>query len=184
MDRRSLVPALLALALLAGCGDGEDTQPSTVTETVSASTGDETSSTTDSTESTESTSTEAEDGAPPSADRTVEKLTGFTSPSGNIGCYIDRRTVRCDIAERDWEPPAAPDDCELDFGQGISMEAGAAPAFVCAGDTALEGGPPLDYGMSIAAGLLRCESEQEGMTCRDIETGRGFTLSKERYELF
>jgi hypothetical protein len=182
VDRSSLVPALLALALLAGCGDDEGTQPSTVTETVSASTSTEASSTTDSTEDTSTSDTE--DGAPPPADRTVKELTGFTSPSGNIGCYIDRGTVRCDIAERDWEPPAAPDDCELDFGQGISMEAGGAPAFVCAGDTALEGGPPLDYGMSIASGLLRCESEEAGMTCRDIETGRGFTLSKERYELF
>jgi len=179
------VPALLALALLAGCGDEESTQPSTVTETVSASTATEASATTDSTESTEGTdSTEGEDGAAPPADRTVKELTGFTSPSGNIGCYIDRGTVRCDIAERDWEPPEAPADCELDYGQGISMDAGGAPAFVCAGDTALEGGPPLDYGESIAAGLLRCESEQSGMTCRDIETGRGFTLSQERYELF
>jgi hypothetical protein len=32
----------------------------------------------------------------------AEGLTGFTSPSGNIGCHIDVDYVRCDIAERSW----------------------------------------------------------------------------------
>lgn len=117
-------------------------------------------------------------------DRTVTKLTGFTSPTGNIGCYIDRRSVRCDIAERDWKPPPAPASCNLDYGQGIELEAGGSADFVCAGDTALGGGEPLDYGTSIGAGLLVCESEESGMTCTDTETGRGFTISRESYDIF
>ena len=174
--------AIAAVLLLAGCGDDEASTV-TVTETSSEST-----STTG--ESTESTSTRrrrpttAEDGGTPPATQTVTKLTGFTSPSGNIGCYIDRKSVRCDIAERDWEPPTAPADCQLDYGQGIQLTAGAAPDFVCAGDTALGGGDELPYGDSIAAGLLRCESEESGMTCTDSETGRGFTIAKESYDLF
>ena len=114
----------------------------------------------------------------------AEGLVGFTSPSGNIGCYIDRKNVRCDISERSWEPPKAPKDCELDYGQGIELTAGAEPGFVCAGDTALGGGEELAYGDSISSGLLRCESEESGMTCTDSETGRGFTISQESYELF
>ena len=58
-----------------------------------------------------------------------------------------------------------------------------APQFVCAGDTALGAGKPLAYGQSIAAGLLRCESLESGMTCTDTETGRSFTLSQESYDL-
>jgi len=168
--------ATLALSLaLAACGGSDSTTTSTVTETVDSST---------STAQSTSESTSTADGATPPADQTVTKLTGFASPTGNIGCYIDRSSVRCDIGDRDWEPPKAPKSCDLDYGQGIALPAGGAADFVCAGDTALGGGDALDYGRSIAAGLLRCESEESGMTCRDTETGRGFTISKQSYEIF
>ena len=170
--------ALLALGVLAGCGSDSTT---TVIQSAPA-----TSSTTDSTTSTESTTestSTTEDGAPPPADIMVSEITGFTSPTGNIGCYIDKKTVRCDIADRDWKPPPRPAGCssEVDYGQGISLNAGGAPSFVCAGDTALGGGKPLAYGQSIGAGLLRCESEESGMSCTDTETGTGFTISKDSY---
>ena len=175
--RLGLIAPLAALVLLAGCGDDEGTtvtQTDTVTESSTASTASEETSTAEE---------GGEEGTPP-ADETVKELTGFTSPSGNIGCYIDRESVRCDIQDRSWDPPPPPKDCKLDYGQGITMSAGAEPEFVCAGDTALGGGEELAYGQSIAAGLLRCESEESGMTCTDSETGRGFTISQESYELF
>lgn len=167
-----LAPAVLSLA---ACGDdGSDT--TTVTETVGAS------ETTTGTQGGEGGA--PADGQTPPADREVSELTGFSSPSGNIGCLIDRSRVRCDIAERDWEPPEPPDDCDLDFGQGIELVAGSEAGFVCAGDSALGAGSALAYGESIAAGLLRCESSRAGMSCRDIETGRGFSIARERYEIF
>ena len=173
--------AAAALLLIAGCGSSDDSV-ATVTETVtdSAST-PETSPT-----STTDTSPTTEDGSPPAADIQANGLTGFTSPTGNIGCYIDKRSVRCDISERDWDPPDRPADCNenVDYGQGIQMAAGGAPEFVCAGDTALGSGDPLSYGQSIAAGLLRCDSAESGMTCTDTETGRGFTLSTQSYKTF
>lgn len=175
-----LLIALVAPAALAGCGDDES---STVTETVSVSTTTETSSTQEETTGTQSSATTGEDDLPP-ADQTVTMLSGFTSPTGNIGCYIDPSTVRCDIQDRDWKPPPAPADCKLDYGQGISLSSGAEAEFVCAGDTALGAGEPIPYGASIASGLLRCESERSGMTCLDVETGRGFTLAQQGYEIF
>lgn len=178
------LPTLLSLTaglvMIAGCGD-DATSTETVTSTATAGQTTPSSSPATSTETAASTTTTTEEGLPPPADLQVTELTGFTSPTGNIGCYIDRRNLRCDIAERDWEPPAAPSSCKLDFGQGISLDAGGAPAFVCAGDTALGGGKFLPYGQSIAAGLLRCESEESGMSCSDTETGRGFTISKQSY---
>jgi hypothetical protein len=166
-----LVAVPLALAW-AGCGSDEPAATSTVTETTT-----ETTSTTETTGSTE-------DGGTPQADVQVTELTAFTSPSGNIGCQIDREAVRCDIAERDWEPPPPPADCQLDYGQGIMLTAGGEAALVCAGDTALApGAQELPYGQSIAAGLLRCESSESGMSCRDVETGRGFRISRQGYEL-
>lgn len=161
--------------LLAACGgDGE----TTVTETVTASSADANAA-----ETTEATTETGEEGPPP-VDREVTELTGFTSPTGNIGCYIDRSSVRCDIGERDWQPPKRPKGCDLDYGQGIELTAGAGADFVCAGDTALGGGDPLPYGESIGAGLLRCEREESGITCTDTENGRGFTISRQSYEIF
>ena len=180
MKRAILIASAVAAAVLvAGCGSSDD---STVTETsiVAASTS------TSETSSTATSPSTTDDGAPPAADIQATGLTGFTSPSGNIGCYIDKRSVRCDISKRDWDPPARPASCNenVDYGQGIQMSAGGAPKFVCAGDTALGGGDPLPYGQSIAAGLLRCDSAESGMTCTDTETGRGFTLSTQRYKTF
>lgn len=113
-----------------------------------------------------------------------DDLVGFTSPSGNIGCVMDSRQVRCDIAERDWAPPPPPQDCPLDYGQGISLDAGGAAGWVCAGDTALAAGPPLPFGESAAAGDLRCDSAPSGMTCRDVTTGRGFSIAREGFRMF
>ena len=175
---RILISVLAATAFAAGAiaGCGDDEPATTVTETETADPA------TDSTTSSEETTTE--DGETPPADLEVSELTGFSSPTGNIGCYIDRESVRCDIAERDWEPPKAPKSCELDYGQGIELRAGSTADFVCAGDTALEGGDPLAYGSSISAGLLRCESSEAAIRCTDAETGRGFSLSREGYEIF
>ncbi len=57
-------------------------------------------------------------------DTEVVEGTGFTSRSGNIGCYIDPETVQCDIGERDWAPPPKPADCPdfTDFGQDLTPE--------------------------------------------------------------
>lgn len=116
----------------------------------------------------------------------VTELTGFQSPSGNVGCYIDPTTVRCDIAERDWPLPARPADCDLhvDFGQGLILSAGGEARFVCAGDTALGYGETLAYGSSIAAGTLTCDSAESGITCRDSATQHGFAISRQAYQIF
>ncbi|MCV6980694.1 hypothetical protein H7I53_10745 [Mycolicibacterium pulveris] len=120
-------------------------------------------------------------GPPPDAHA---ELIGFTSPSGNIGCMMDASQVRCDIRERDWAPPPPPPDCPYDYGQGLSLHAGGTATFVCAGDTALAGGGPLAYGQSHTDGVLRCDSAMSGITCRDVETGRGFSISREGYRFF
>ena len=171
-----LAVAAFAAGSVVGCGEDEEST-STVTETTTGEPATEPTST-----ATEETTTS--DGEAPASDREVTELTGFSSPSGNIGCFIDRESVRCDIAERNWEPPKAPASCELDYGQGIQLSAGGEAGFVCAGDTALEGGEELPYGSSISAALLRCESTETAITCRDVETGRGFSLSREAYEIF
>jgi len=126
------------------------------------------------------------------ADLVVDELTGFTSPSGNIGCVIEPSYVRCDIRERDWSAPPRPPGCEFDYGQGISLSGalsdapsgGQGASFVCAGDTALGGGAPLDYGSSISAGTVTCTSTLAAMSCTDSRSGHGFTMSRQSYATF
>jgi len=118
------------------------------------------------------------------ADREVYELSGFISPTGNVSCMIDADWARCDIIDRDWSPPPRPADCEFDYGQGISLAPGEPAEFVCAGDTAFGADEVLPYGDSITAGVLRCESADKGITCRDAQTSHGFSISREAYRLF
>lgn len=116
----------------------------------------------------------------------AEQSTGFTSPSGNIGCMLEPTFVRCDIQQRDWTPPPRPPTCPTvtGYGQGIELGAGRSPQFVCAGDTAYSSSAALDYGDSISAGVLNCSSAESGITCRDTQSGHGFSISRQGYQLF
>lgn len=116
----------------------------------------------------------------------AEDITGFTSPSGNIGCMLDSSYVRCDIQQRDWSPPPRPADCPsfTGYGQGIALSVGQRPQFVCAGDTAYSNSAALGYGDSISAGPLSCASAESGITCRDTRSGHGFMISRQAYQLF
>lgn len=120
-------------------------------------------------------------GAPP--EPAPQELTLFSTPSGNIGCVMDPEYVRCDIRERSWEPPPEPADCELDFGQGIELGADGKPSFICAGDTTLGAEDTLEYGETSKIGPYRCVSAAAGITCQ-AESGHGFFLSKQTYELY
>jgi hypothetical protein len=123
-------------------------------------------------------------GPEPTDDEVIDGLTGFISPTGNVACMIDPTWVRCDILDNDWSPPPRPADCEFDYGQGISLSPGTPAEFVCAGDTAFGPDEVLPYGESITAGVLACDSAASGFTCRDVETGHGFSISRQAYQLF
>jgi hypothetical protein len=179
----ALAAALVALALVAaGCGDDEGDETVTVTETGG---GDSTSveATTDATVA-ETDATGPIDRPPPDKGKTGPKY--FQTPSGNIGCYVSPDAARCDIRNRDWEPP--PGDpvekrCELDYGQGIVVGQDHAE-FVCAGDTSLGGPKTLAYGQTSQRGRFVCESEPDGITCSQLDNGHGFFLSKQTYRIF
>jgi hypothetical protein len=159
---------------LAACSGQNSSAPSTAQR---SSTVSETAA------SSPSTATPQE--SPTTTDRElIDELVSFTSPSGDVGCYIAWTTVRCDISERTWSSPSRPLNCEFDYGQGISMSPGGQPAFVGAGDTALGGGKPLAYGKSLSAGTLVCDSAESGITCRDTGTGHGFSIAREAYRVF
>jgi hypothetical protein len=108
----------------------------------------------------------------------------FRTPSNNIVCSLTSSAVRCDILRKTWTPPAKPADCELDWGNGMYIEAGRA-GMTCTGDTLLGSAKDtLAYGKGLRSGTVACESANTGLTCRDEKTGRGFTLAVARYSIF
>ena len=182
---RSVVVALFALMLaaVAACGSDEtDTETETVVRTVR----EPPPATTRPQAPPDDVPTKPRPKAsvPDRGSRTVG-LRSFVTPSRNVGCVVAEESARCDIRERAWTPPPPPPTCELDWGQGLTVTPGEAGAFVCAGDTTLDPrNPVLPYGDDVEVGRFTCSSRETGVTCRDGNTGHGFFLARERYDLF
>jgi hypothetical protein len=161
------IAVLTAVLALAACGSGSAGPQSGGTPSITAQT----------------TSRSVARTTQPTA-QDIDGLRGFVSPTGNVACMLAADGARCDIIDRDWSPPPTPADCEFEYGQGISVAPGERAQFVCAGDTAFGPDAILPYGESITAGLLRCESADAGITCRDLGTAHGFSIARQAYQLF
>jgi hypothetical protein len=120
------------------------------------------------------------------ADREVYEFTASGRRVSNVGCCLDVDYVRCDIAEADWLPLPRPADCEFDYGKGITLAPGGSSEFVCAGDTALVPDGSALPPTASRSPPRRCNATcaESGITCRDVETGQGFSISREAYQLF
>jgi hypothetical protein len=120
--------------------------------------------------------------------QTDGKTTFFVSPSGNIACVMAPDTIRCDITESDWPRPPRPADCDFSYGHVVGISPWVNPngpaQFLCAGDSAHGSDEPLAYGDSVAAGQMRCDSAESGITCRNTGNGHGFSISRAAYQLF
>jgi hypothetical protein len=115
----------------------------------------------------------------------VGPVTYFSSPSRNIGCLITESSVRCDIEQKSYKEPRRPASCQLDYGQAIAVAGDDSEAsFVCAGDTVLGAKKVLSYHTSTEVGDFGCTSRETGMTCYNLLTRHGFTVSREYVDLF
>jgi hypothetical protein len=115
------------------------------------------------------------------------RLSGFQSPSGNIGCIIVGGIARCDIKQRAWKPPPTPKSCPpvVNYGQGLEVSGAGPGRLVCAGDTALNpSARKLAYGTGSKVGPFVCVSETGGITCSDAATRHGFNISAQSYRVF
>lgn len=108
----------------------------------------------------------------------------FVTPSKNIGCVLSAESARCDIAKKSWKAPPKPDDCDLDWGNGVAVGGDGEASIVCAGDTVLGGSQTLPYGDAVRVGDYVCASSQAGVRCTNEPSGHGFSLSRRSYELF
>jgi len=120
---------------------------------------------------------------PASTDREVTELTGFVSDGK---CRLPARrglgTLRHHRSGLGGTGPAG--GLRVRLRAGLSLGPGEQAQFVCAGDTAFGPDEVLPHADSIKAGILRCESADSGIACRDIRTGHGFSISPEVYRLF
>ncbi|WP_235734893.1 hypothetical protein [Nocardioides alcanivorans] len=134
----------------------------------------------------------------------------FVSPDGSVLCNLERTQVRCDVPEHGYQPPDKPGDCELSWGQVLTLGADGAH-FACVGDFALmaalddESGasgdvgwfdaaanPTVDFlgeqsaglapGNRIVLGDLACTALATGIECTRGDDV-GFIVSGDSYEL-
>ncbi|MCE3550227.1 protein kinase [Pseudonocardia sp. RS11V-5] len=124
---------------------------------------------------------------PPSDVRVSAEPTGFSSPSGNIACSLQPNSVRCDIAQAEWDPTTVPDrpaECAGVWGDSLQITGTDRADFACHSDTVFGTGPVLDYGRALRVGDVTCTSRQTGVECRVGASGHGFGLSRTAYQLF
>ena len=207
---RAAVAVAGVLAVAGGCSSGSSdavAPAQTVLVTVTGG-AQPTASSKPSTSSAQPTSA-APSTPGPVIDASARSTTAFASPSGNIVCGMSSEGgVRCDVAIAQWSLPKKPADCELAWGDSVSLFDGRV-ALACHGDTVLYSaavgaaetwwnGQPgsqvvtagergqlvaLAYGASIRSGGVTCTSQTDGVHCTDAKSGRGFDISRTAYTL-
>jgi hypothetical protein len=109
----------------------------------------------------------------------------FQSPSGNIACLMGASDVACDVSDHTYPvPPGPPCSQHLSWGDRFRLQVGEAAGMPCHGDTLrVPGEQTLNYGQTISAGSISCESQPTGMKCTDSGTGHFFRVSRDSYNL-
>ncbi|MBC7290548.1 MAG: hypothetical protein H5T83_04310 [Actinotalea sp.] len=117
----------------------------------------------------------------------VGEVRAFVLPSGNIHCAMDEESATCTILTFSYERPAAPEDCDGEVGNVLTVAAGGSARFVCQdGEPAgpAEGTPVLEYGEQTTVGAMTCASSTNGVLCRHNESGAGFSVARAGYLFF
>ena len=120
----------------------------------------------------------------------------FDSPSLNIQCGIfpdpEYNFFACSIDEYDYTDPTPIGDAllcsqNISYGHGFIASLDGEVEVLCrggAGEWEIDPHPVLQYGSSITHGGVVCESTSDHMGCRSLDTGHGFTLSRNSYTMF
>ncbi|MEP7161879.1 MAG: hypothetical protein ABI746_12375, partial [Dermatophilaceae bacterium] len=127
----------------------------------------------------------------------------FVDPTGSTACVIDGASVTCEVTSPEWTPAeTAPKECAGKDVAGTVVLRDGHPGYGCADGEAFRaaasgpeatwqrrGSDPLirdpqhgelsglAYGRAISNGSATCSVALSGVTCLDVLTGRGFTVS-------
>lgn len=127
-------------------------------------------------EEDEAAQDEEEDEVRPAPEDAVE-MDSFSAPSENINCEVSGDSVSCTIDEYEFE---SPEDC--DGPVTLTVDGDGQTEATCGGSVSSQPSN-LDYGETAASGDFACSSSQAGFECWNTQTGNGFFLARESYEL-
>ncbi|QAY70467.1 hypothetical protein [Xylanimonas protaetiae] len=113
----------------------------------------------------------------------AQVLAEFASPTGNIVCQITTDAATCSIATLN-QQPAPVEGCDGTVGYRVTMaaETGEVTLPCVPADQqpqpAAPGAQVLAYDQTITQGTFTCTSANTGMSCKDDQTGKGFSIKK------
>ena len=122
-----------------------------------------------------------------------EKTAMIVSPSGNIGCDLSAHHAGCGVLSYRSDGTYGKDEAGspkwwFDLSSGGTPQLAGRSEGAFSLDEAFRGGGSspqvVEYGQSVTFSSWVCRSEENGMTCRNTETGHGVFLSSGRYEAF
>jgi len=111
-------------------------------------------------------------------------LTSFVVTGSNVGCTVAHSSVRCEIVQRVWAPPAQPSTCKATWGNAILLEGTAPTAFACGGTAPISAGATvIPDGWDDQVGQITCQVRTFGVNCFS-SSHHGFILSRTGYQLY
>lgn len=115
----------------------------------------------------------------------------FSSPDGLFQCGIVPLSSRTEAGCQGTTTPVPPrpDDCMINWGNGIRVTNEGPAAFMCSGGVVYTSGgetidPPLPVGATIAENGFTCTSAENGISCVDDATGHGFRIAPDSNEVY
>lgn len=189
----------VAVLLLAGCGGSDEevqtesvaAAPPTTTTTTAAPTTTTVAPTTTTTTSEPTTTTTVPEAPTSLVDVPYERNESyyFTSPDGQFHCGIVKLPTRTEAGcEGTTDPvPPRPDDCVVNWGNGIRVENEGEGAFMCSGGPVYLSGDEtaaLPAGSTLSKLGFSCTTTEADVTCVNDDTGHGFTVAAGSNETF
>jgi hypothetical protein len=105
---------------------------------------------------------------------TTAKAASFYSPSHNLSCEIDDgHAALVRVYCQSLNPPHS---VQMGLDGQLKICSGASAATRCLGNAG-EHTPILGYGKQVTVGRFRCRSEQAGVTCTVVRSGKGFLIN-------
>lgn len=126
----------------------------------------------------ESTDEAEEDEQTRPAPDDARDITAFSAPSDNIHCTLSDSDVTCTIDEHFFDAPSGCQDT-------VTVRVGRDGSAETACDESVDSqGEDLDYGQTTGNDDFACEATQTYFECWSQQTGNGFQLAREYYDLY
>lgn len=119
---------------------------------------------------------ETEEGTTRPAPEGAQDIPAFTAPSGNINCAMNADELECSILDYSFDTP---EDCDGPARFSLAAE----EAQLGCGETGGAESATLQYGQSASNGRFACVSSESGFECWNTETGSGFFMARQSYQL-